>query len=143
MGTGKSVDLLADKTYHVIPGIFAVLQIHLGSCQCVDLLCLHEALPRILQNCEDFCIHRVLEEGPSSRAASPETPEIVIEHICNGSTAWSHNLAEIDDDMQTRYIRAQRAELLFTLQVSSHNIAACQNNESMHACMHVSCSTAV
>ena len=62
---------------------------------------------------------RLLDGSPDGHAVTRSNPEIVIEHISNGSMVWRRSLAEVDDDMQTRYIRAQRSELPFTLQVSS------------------------
>ncbi|PRW58303.1 Structural maintenance of chromosomes flexible hinge domain-containing 1 [Chlorella sorokiniana] len=44
-------------------------------------------------------------------------PEILLRYQVDSRTVWQRRLAEVDDDMETRLLRAQQAELPFTLQV--------------------------
>lgn len=67
----------------------------------------------------------MLESSPNGNAAGNANPEIVIEHIRDGNLAWSRSLADIEDDMQTRYLRAQRSELPFTLQARCFSAETC------------------
>ena len=43
-------------------------------------------------------------------------PDIVLQYQVDASTVWRKRLAEVEDDLETRLLRAQRAELHFTLQ---------------------------
>lgn len=44
-------------------------------------------------------------------------PDITVQYQVDQSVVWSKRLAEVDDDMETKLLRVQRAELPFTLQV--------------------------
>lgn len=46
----------------------------------------------------------------------PPTIALVTTQV-DSRTVWQRRLAEVDDDMETRLLRAQQAELPFTLQV--------------------------
>lgn len=44
-------------------------------------------------------------------------PAIVLQRMADTSVVWERRLTEVEDDMETRMLRAQRAELTFMLQV--------------------------
>lgn len=67
------------------------------------------------------------DDGPPERMLKPEAlpsgqklPDIVIEHIVEGQPAWYAHLVDVDDDPESLYLRAQQAQLLFTLIVPGH-----------------------
>ncbi|KAL0055144.1 hypothetical protein WJX82_007626 [Trebouxia sp. C0006] len=47
-------------------------------------------------------------------------PDIVIQHNKEGDTAWEARLADVNDDTESLYLRAQQAQLQFTLSVPDH-----------------------
>ena len=44
-------------------------------------------------------------------------PQVVVECWVGQQQAWSQDLASVDCDLETRYLRCQQAELPFTLSV--------------------------
>lgn len=44
-------------------------------------------------------------------------PEIIVEHVSAGSLTWRRNLAEVDDDMESKYLKAQRSQMEFAMVV--------------------------
>eukprot|EP00887_Chlorella_sp_A99_P005757 scaffold1.g5757.t1 len=51
-------------------------------------------------------------------------PDIAVQLCVDTRVVWSKRLAEVDDDMETKLLRAQRAELPFTLQVPDRGVVA-------------------
>jgi len=44
-------------------------------------------------------------------------PLITLRHLRGGREVWCQPLVEVDDDLESKYLRAQRAELKFALSV--------------------------
>lgn len=44
-------------------------------------------------------------------------PEVVVEFTCGSRLLWRRSLAEVEDDMESMYLRAQRAKLEFSVNV--------------------------
>lgn len=44
-------------------------------------------------------------------------PNITLEYLTEGRSMWKRRLVEVDDDLETRMLRAQKSELQFTLEV--------------------------
>ena len=47
-------------------------------------------------------------------------PSIIIEHHTEGSDSWAADLADVNDDTESLYLQAQKAQLPFTLTVPEH-----------------------
>ncbi len=68
------------------------------------------------------CVHSMssLTAAPANPAASPPFRTAVSAvPLCqvDSRVVWRQRLAEVEDDMETKLLRAQQAELPFTLQV--------------------------
>ena len=57
-------------------------------------------------------------------SSGQQVPDIIIEHIVEGQPAWFANLADVDDDPESLHLRAQQAQLLFTLTVPDRGVVA-------------------
>lgn len=44
-------------------------------------------------------------------------PDITLQYISESRTMWTRRLVEVDDDLETKMLRAQKSELPFTLDV--------------------------
>lgn len=67
------------------------------------------------------------DTGQPERMPKPsgqKLPDIVIEHIVEGQPKWYAHLADVDDDPESLYLRAQQAQLLFTLAVPDHGVVS-------------------
>lgn len=47
-------------------------------------------------------------------------PDIVIQHVMEGDDTWEARLVDVNDDTESLYLRAQQAQLQFTLAVPDH-----------------------
>lgn len=56
----------------------------------------------------------------SSLPSGQAIPNIMIEHHTEGSDSWEANLADVNDDTESLYLKAQQAQLPFTLTVPGH-----------------------
>lgn len=61
---------------------------------------------------------------PATLSSGQQLPDIVIEHIVEGQPTWYANLTEVDDDPESLYLRAQQAQLLFTLTVPDRGVVS-------------------
>lgn len=60
-------------------------------------------------------------------------PNVHVERLlCEGSCCWSRQLVEVQDDLETRYLAAQRSALEFALTVPNHGKQCCPLR-SLHA----------
>lgn len=59
-------------------------------------------------------------DGPASPPTLPggePLPRIIVSFVADGRAVWRHELAEITDDLETLYLRAQQSEMTFLLNV--------------------------
>ena len=61
--------------------------------------------------------------GAPAAAAAASCPAILVEFVVGGAVQWRRSLAAVDDDMETRFLRAMRSQLDFSLDVP--NKGAC------------------
>lgn len=60
-------------------------------------------------------------------------PNVHVERLlCEGSCCWSRQLVEVQDDLESRYLAAQRSALEFALTVPNHGKQCCQQR-GLHA----------
>jgi hypothetical protein len=53
-------------------------------------------------------------------------PNVRVERLLpNGSCCWARQLASVEDDLESRYLAAQRSKLEFSLTVPNHGAAGC------------------
>lgn len=52
-------------------------------------------------------------------------PQVVVECRVGDKVMWSQDLASVDDDLETRYLRGQQAELPFSLSVPDKGTVSC------------------
>jgi hypothetical protein len=71
--------------------------------------------------CQDFASF-VRSNHRSDRLPNGERIPIVrVERLlCNGSCCWARQLVEVQDDLESRYLAAQRSKLDFALTVPNH-----------------------
>lgn len=51
-------------------------------------------------------------------------PDVRVERLLpNGSCCWARQLVSVEDDLESRYLAAQRSKLEFTLTVPNHGAA--------------------
>jgi hypothetical protein len=51
-------------------------------------------------------------------------PDVRVERLLpNGSCCWARQLVSVDDDLESRYLAAQRSKLEFSLTVPNHGAA--------------------
>ena len=51
-------------------------------------------------------------------------PDIIIQHIVDGNGAWLAHLADVNDDTESLYLQAQKAQFHFTLTVPDHGVVS-------------------
>ncbi len=51
-------------------------------------------------------------------------PEVVVEFTCGSRLLWRRSLCEVEDDMESMYLRAQRAKLEFSVNVPGKGVHA-------------------
>jgi hypothetical protein len=55
-------------------------------------------------------------------------PEVRVERLLsNGSCCWARQLVQVDDDLESRYLAAQRAKLEFAVTVPNHGACLSQS----------------
>lgn len=65
-----------------------------------------------------------------------KVPDLIVERLQGAATCWRRTLVEVDDDLESRYLRAQRSTLDFELLVPNHGEIACR---MLVACSAWSC----
>lgn len=53
-------------------------------------------------------------------------PDLLVERLQGDSTCWTKSLVKVDDDLESRYLRAQRSHLEFELSVPNHGECSMQ-----------------
>lgn len=69
--------------------------------------------------------NRVREEGVAAPTVLPNgepLPNIVLRHAVDSRVLWERKLTEVDDDLETRMLRAHKDEFPFTLEVPEKGI---------------------
>ena len=60
----------------------------------------------------------------STLPSGQSVPDIVIQHAADGAMAWEAHLVDVNDDTESLYLRAQQAQLPFSLTVPDHGVVA-------------------
>lgn len=63
-------------------------------------------------------------QKPATLPSGQKLPEIIIEHTVEGQPSWFAHLVDVDDDPESLYLRAQQAQMLFTLTVPDHGVVS-------------------
>ena len=64
------------------------------------------------------------KEKSSTLPTGQAVPDIVIAHVAEGDPNWEAHLVDVNDDTESLYLKAQQAQMPFTLTVADHGVVS-------------------
>lgn len=79
---------------------------------------------RYIQTYDNWCLHPPNLTRRTSHAAElpngEKVPDVIVERLQWSAQCWQENLVEVRDDLESKYLKAQRSQLEFELTVPNY-----------------------